>query len=227
MSPLPNRRKLLRRKRSPTSRSFRPTLNTSPLPKYGYDKLDYGMTIGIERTPGGRLWACWVAGGDSPKAFFVLATSDDDGETWSTPRLVVDAHAKDLPGGAQRAGGQSLDRSARPIVADLRSVDGHVRRPRRRVGRRLRKPRCRRAQLVRAAPHLAWRDAQQADRALHRRMDAADFARSARRLSAISKAASKSSIRSAARTSSSRPIRAKRGSVAAACNSRIPIGTSI
>ena len=74
-----------------------PTLNTSPLPEYDYDKLDYGMTIGIERTPKGRLWACWVAGGDSPKAFFVLATSDDDGETWSKPRLVVDAHAKDLP----------------------------------------------------------------------------------------------------------------------------------
>jgi predicted neuraminidase len=74
-----------------------PTFNTSPLPDYDYDKLDYGMTIGIERTPGGRLWACWVAGGDSPKAFFVLATSDDDGENWSKPRLVVDAHDKDLP----------------------------------------------------------------------------------------------------------------------------------
>ena len=74
-----------------------PKLNTSPLPEYDYDMLDYGMTIGIERTPGGRLWACWVAGGDSPKAFFVLATSDDDGETWSKPRLVVDAHDKNLP----------------------------------------------------------------------------------------------------------------------------------
>ena len=74
-----------------------PRLNTSPLPEYGYDKLDYGMTIGIERTPGGRLWACWVAGGDSPKAFFVLATSDDGGETWSDPRLVVDANSKSLP----------------------------------------------------------------------------------------------------------------------------------
>jgi len=74
-----------------------PKLNTSPLPQYDYDQLDYGMTIGIERTPGGRLWACWVAGGDSPKAFFVLATSDDDGETWSKPRLVVDSHSKDLP----------------------------------------------------------------------------------------------------------------------------------
>lgn len=74
-----------------------PTLNTSPLPKYDYDQLDYGMTIGIERTPGGRLWACWVAGGDSPKAFFVLATSDDDGQSWSKPRLVVDAHDQSLP----------------------------------------------------------------------------------------------------------------------------------
>jgi hypothetical protein len=74
-----------------------PRVNTSPLPEYGSDKLDYGMTIGIERTPGGRLWACWVAGGDSPAAFFVLASSDDDGEHWSEPRVVLDSHSKTLP----------------------------------------------------------------------------------------------------------------------------------
>ena len=74
-----------------------PTPNTSPLPEYDYDRLDYGMTIGIERTPGGRLWACWVAGGDSPAAYFVLATSDDDGATWSKPRMVLDSHSKKLP----------------------------------------------------------------------------------------------------------------------------------
>ena len=74
-----------------------PRLNTNPLPKYDYDQLDYGMTIGIERTPKGRLWACWVAGGDSPEAFFVLATSDDEGATWSKPRLVIDAHGPNLP----------------------------------------------------------------------------------------------------------------------------------
>jgi hypothetical protein len=74
-----------------------PRLNTAPLPDYGYDRLDYGMTIGIERTPGGRLWACWVGGGDNEQAFFVLATSDDDGATWSDPRLVIDPHAADLP----------------------------------------------------------------------------------------------------------------------------------
>ena len=74
-----------------------PTVNTAPLPAYAADKLDYGMTIGIERTPGGRLWACWVAGGDSPKAFFVLASSDDDGQHWSPPRVVLDSHSKNLP----------------------------------------------------------------------------------------------------------------------------------
>ncbi len=74
-----------------------PVLLTQPLPDYGYDRLDYGMTIGLERTPGGRLWACWVGGGDSEKGFFVLACSDDDGQSWSTPRLVIDPHADDLP----------------------------------------------------------------------------------------------------------------------------------
>jgi sialidase-1 len=35
-----------------------PTLNTSPLPQYDYDKLDYGMTIGIgRRQPQGVLRA--------------------------------------------------------------------------------------------------------------------------------------------------------------------------
>lgn len=74
-----------------------PRLNTSPLPEYDYDQLDYGMTIGITRTPHGRIWAAWVAGGDSPLAFMVAATSDDDGETWSKPRLVINSQAKHLP----------------------------------------------------------------------------------------------------------------------------------
>ena len=74
-----------------------PRLNSSPLPEYDYDQLDYGMTIGIARTPAGRLWAAWVAGGDSPLAFMVAATSDDEGATWSKPRLVIDSQAKHLP----------------------------------------------------------------------------------------------------------------------------------
>ncbi len=74
-----------------------PKLNTSPLPEFDYDNLDYGMTIGIERTPKGRLWAAWVAGCDCPRAFMVANTSDDNGETWSKPRLVINSQSNNLP----------------------------------------------------------------------------------------------------------------------------------
>ena len=73
-----------------------PPINTSPLPDYDNDKLDYGMVIGMDRTPNGTIWACWVGGGDSEKAFFVLATSKDNGETWSKPRLVIDPHSPEI-----------------------------------------------------------------------------------------------------------------------------------
>jgi hypothetical protein len=73
-----------------------PIVNTSPLPLYDYDRLDYGMTIGIERTPKGRIWSCWVGGGDNHDAFFVLNSSDDDGKTWSKPRVVIDPHDKSM-----------------------------------------------------------------------------------------------------------------------------------
>ena len=56
-----------------------PRINLNPLTRYGYDRLDYGMTISIERTKKGRIWSCWVAGGDNADAFFVLNTSDDNG----------------------------------------------------------------------------------------------------------------------------------------------------
>ncbi|MDR2117120.1 MAG: glycoside hydrolase [Planctomycetaceae bacterium] len=67
-----------------------PTLITSPDTKYSDAVRDYNMTIGIERSPGGRFWAAWVSGGDSDKGFFVIASSDDEGKTWSKPRLVID-----------------------------------------------------------------------------------------------------------------------------------------
>lgn len=75
----------------------RPVINYSPLPEYDYDHLDYGMTQSIERTQGGRLWSCWVGGGDSSAAFLVVAYSDDDGDDWTDPYLVIDPHSKQLP----------------------------------------------------------------------------------------------------------------------------------
>ncbi len=72
-------------------------MNTSPLPDYGLDRLDYALSEGIEITPGGRLWACWVAGGDNDEAFVVLSTSEDRGNSWSAPRAVLDPHRPGMP----------------------------------------------------------------------------------------------------------------------------------
>jgi Predicted Na+-dependent transporter len=72
-------------------------VNTRPAKKYRTENLDYGMAIGIERTPKGRIWACWVAGGDDSDAFFLLSWSDDAGDNWTNTKAVVDPHDKKLP----------------------------------------------------------------------------------------------------------------------------------
>ncbi len=74
-----------------------PRIYTSPLPEFDYDQLDYGMNRSIERTSKGRLGAAWVAGGDGPGSFIVANTSDDNGETWSKPRLVTNSQSENLP----------------------------------------------------------------------------------------------------------------------------------
>jgi hypothetical protein len=74
-----------------------PVLNTTSLSKYDPSQLDYGMTIGVEGTPGGRLWAAWIGGEDGPGAYMLAATSDDNGETWSKPRLAINSQAPELP----------------------------------------------------------------------------------------------------------------------------------
>ncbi len=77
-----------------------PVVNTKPGPEYA-DQVRVGnMIIGLERTPKGRLWACWVGNGDSPNGFFMLASSDDGGTTWSKPRVVIDP--TDPPNAPQR-----------------------------------------------------------------------------------------------------------------------------
>ncbi len=74
-----------------------PVINTSPLPRYDMSTQDYVMTLTTERTPKGRIWAAWIGGEDGPKAFLLGASSDDNGETWTKPRLVIDGHSPDLP----------------------------------------------------------------------------------------------------------------------------------
>jgi len=65
--------------------------------KYSVRKLDYGMTIGIERTPKGRIWNCFVGGGDNADAFFLLNWSDNDGKKWSDVKFIIDPHDANLP----------------------------------------------------------------------------------------------------------------------------------
>jgi predicted neuraminidase len=77
-----------------------PAINTHPGPEYSDEQRDFAMVIGMDRTPKGRLWAAWVAGGDSDKGYFVAATSDDDGATWSKPRVVI--HPPPAPTGLRR-----------------------------------------------------------------------------------------------------------------------------
>lgn len=77
-----------------------PVVNTQPGPEYADVVRPGNMVIGIDRTPQGRLWAAWVGNGDSPNGFFMLASSDDGGKTWSQPRVVIDP--TDLPGKPNR-----------------------------------------------------------------------------------------------------------------------------
>lgn len=72
-------------------------LDTSPAKRYKAANLDYGMTIGIEQTRGGRIWCCRVGGGDNSKAYFLLTWSDDGGDTWSDTKAVLDPHDERLP----------------------------------------------------------------------------------------------------------------------------------
>ena len=77
-----------------------PEVITNPGPQYADTARDVNMVIGMDRSPGGRLWAAWVSGGDSELGYFVVATSDDGGDTWSAPRLVIDP--SDAPSGLPR-----------------------------------------------------------------------------------------------------------------------------
>ena len=64
----------------------------APGPEYGSSTRVFQAMPTIERTRNGRLWAAWTAGGftEGPDNYVVLVTSNDEGQTWSSARLVID-----------------------------------------------------------------------------------------------------------------------------------------
>lgn len=65
--------------------------------RYLERNLNFTMTAGVERTPGGRIWNCAFGGEDGAKAYLFLTWSDDNGNTWSDVKFVVDGHDDSHP----------------------------------------------------------------------------------------------------------------------------------
>ena len=63
-----------------------------PGPAYAPATRPFQGIPGIERAPGGRLWATWYGGGpdEGPDNYVMLSTSKDGGASWSPVRLVID-----------------------------------------------------------------------------------------------------------------------------------------
>jgi hypothetical protein len=69
-----------------------PYLNWNPGQEYDDTVRMFQGIPSIARAPGGRLWATWYGGGtgESQDNYVLLASSGDDGKTWSKPILIVD-----------------------------------------------------------------------------------------------------------------------------------------
>lgn len=69
--------------------------NFDPGTKYADNTRLFQGIPGLERAPNGRLWAVWYAGGpdeptEGPGNYVVIVTSNDDGRSWSSPKIVID-----------------------------------------------------------------------------------------------------------------------------------------
>ncbi len=73
------------------ARTEPPVIITDPGAEFQDEARPGAMIIGMDHTPKGRIWGCWTGTGDKRDGYFILATSDDGGESWSKPRLVVGA----------------------------------------------------------------------------------------------------------------------------------------
>jgi len=69
-----------------------PPVHQPPGPEYADSTRIFQGIPGLERAPGGRLWATWYGGGpgEGPENYVMLATSGDDGRSWSKVQLVID-----------------------------------------------------------------------------------------------------------------------------------------
>jgi len=77
--------------KSIADRALVPAEVRSDVPLRFYPEVDdYTMSMGMDVTPGGRIWLGWFAGGDDDRAVIVLAKSDDKGKTFSRPQFILD-----------------------------------------------------------------------------------------------------------------------------------------
>ncbi len=53
------------------------------------ERNGFTMSSGIAMTLKGRLWVSWFGGEDGQKAYMMMASSDDDGHSWSKPRYII------------------------------------------------------------------------------------------------------------------------------------------
>ncbi|MCK5327114.1 MAG: exo-alpha-sialidase [Candidatus Latescibacteria bacterium] len=69
-----------------------PEVILSPRGPYADDLRKFQGIPGIERASNGRLWATWYGGGEGEgkENYIMLATSADDGLSWSDLKLVID-----------------------------------------------------------------------------------------------------------------------------------------
>ena len=59
-----------------------PVVIANPGAEFQDEARPGAMIIGMDRTPKGLIWGCWTGTGDKADGYFLLATSDDGGETW-------------------------------------------------------------------------------------------------------------------------------------------------
>ncbi len=69
-----------------------PEVDVNPGPQYADENRCFTNVTTITRTPGGRLWSGFSGGGDGEGHlnYGMVVFSDDDGESWTDPQLVID-----------------------------------------------------------------------------------------------------------------------------------------